>query len=357
LPDETVHDVHVVGGRLVEEGDDRAVTLVDDAWIVPGLVDAHAHLALSSPAGDDAPADERVLASARAQRDAGVLALREPGSPVDAADGLADEQGLPRIVTAGRFLAAPGGYIPGLAREVPAGDLAEAVAGEAADHGWVKIIMDFPGEHGRITPSFDDETLAAAVRTAHLVGARVAVHATVPEAIERAIGAGVDSLEHATMLRPEQLDDLATCGAALVPTMVIADAVLGLLASLGATDELTRVRAAIAEQPGIVRAAAERGVPVFAGTDAGMVAHGLVAEEVALLVAGGVPPDRALAGASWAAREWLGFPAVGIGASADLVVYRDDPRADVGVLRRPAAILRGGVLVAADARVGVTPAG
>ena len=47
----------------------------------------------------------------------GRLAIREPGSPDDASMLLAGEAGWPRVVTAGRFLAPPGGYFPGLARD------------------------------------------------------------------------------------------------------------------------------------------------------------------------------------------------------------------------------------------------
>jgi imidazolonepropionase-like amidohydrolase len=90
----------------------------------------------------------------------------------------------------------------------------------------------------------------------------------------------------------------------------------------------------------------EEGVPVYCGTDAGgSLPHGLVAQEVAELVAAGLPAVDALSAACWAAREWLGRPALEEGASADLVVYPDDPREDVGVLAAPSAVvLRGAVL-------------
>jgi imidazolonepropionase-like amidohydrolase len=94
-----------------------------------------------------------------------------------------------------------------------------------------------------------------------------------------------------------------------------------------------------------VRAAYEEGVPVFVGTDAGgSLPHGLVAAEVAELVTAGLPRVDAVAAASWSARSWLGRPGLEEGASADLVVYPDDPREDVGVLAHPTAVvLRGRV--------------
>src|SRR2546421_1808814 len=82
LPDGVTRDLYIDQGRFVPERPRRSVrTVVDRGWLVPGLVDCHAHLSLFSPAGDKAPPRVRVRASAEAQRDAGVLLVREPGSP------------------------------------------------------------------------------------------------------------------------------------------------------------------------------------------------------------------------------------------------------------------------------------
>ena len=94
----------------------------------------------------------------------------------------------------------------------------------------------------------------------------------------------------------------------------------------------------------VVRRAAEAGVPVFAGTDAGGgIAHGRIADEVVALHAAGLGAEAALGAASWTARQWLGRPALAVGARADLVVYRSDPRTDLGVLRHPALVVLRGV--------------
>jgi imidazolonepropionase-like amidohydrolase len=89
--------------------------------------------------------------------------------------------------------------------------------------------------------------------------------------------------------------------------------------------------------------AREAGVPIYAGTDAGgSLPHGLVGAEIAAL-AQFSSPEYALGAGSWRAREWLGRPAtLEEGAPADLVVFDEDPRANLGVLRRPTwVILRG----------------
>src|SRR3954451_16108340 len=84
-----------------------------------------------------------------------------------------------------------------------------------------------------------------------------------------------------------------------------------------------------------IMAAYEAGVPIYAGTDAGgVLPHGGIAGEVAELASYGIPAEDALGGASWRAREWLGWNAtLDEGAPADFVVYDTDPRQDVAVLR------------------------
>ena len=100
-------------------------------------------------------------------------------------------------------------------------------------------------------------------------------------------------------------------------------------------DEIVRIGEALDRLPQTVRRAAAAGVTVLAGTDAGMVPHGRIREEVGLLLAAGLTPDQALGAASWDARRYLGHPGIEEGAPADIVAYRDDPRADADVLLRP----------------------
>lgn len=95
-----------------------------------------------------------------------------------------------------------------------------------------------------------------------------------------------------------------------------------------------------------VRAAYDAGVPIFVGTDAGgSLAHGLVAAEVAELVKAGIPPLQALSATAWGARQWLGRPVLEEGAPADLVVYDEDPRADVRALAGPRRVILNGRVI------------
>jgi imidazolonepropionase-like amidohydrolase len=344
LPGDGVQDVFVVAGRITFAEQADAETVLDGGFLIPGLVDAHAHLSIHSPAGDTATADERVRASARAQRGAGVLAIREPGSPDHASHGLGPDEGLPRTITGGRFLAPAGRYIPGMAREVADGQLADAAAEEVRHSGaWAKVIADFPGPDGEITPTYSAKALAEAASRVHAFGGRITAHATIPASVEAVIAAGFDAVEHGTFMRQEQVKDLAASGTVLVPTLIIRDGILGMFQASGAPEAVVDdVRRKLDAQAPIVHEAAERGVTVLAGTDAGMVPHGLIGTEIRLLAAAGLSPTQALAAASWQARSWLGLPLIEEGAPADLVGYRTDPREDPDAVGQPAVILLDG---------------
>jgi imidazolonepropionase-like amidohydrolase len=339
LPDGEERDLWIDDGRMWFTPVEGAVTVATDVVVLPGLVDVHAHLSLFSPAGEAAPPAERVRASAEAHRDAGVLAIREPGSPDHASVGLGPHAGLPRVVTAGRFLAPPGRYFPGLAREVNDEDLLHAALEELTSSGgaWVKLIGDSPFPGPGLSPTYGADVVPAVVEAVHAAGGRVAVHCALPEVIQLMLEAGVDSLEHATFLREDQVEVLASSGAAWVPTCSINEQIRAMLppGMAGLVD---------GQAPAICRAV-EAGVTVLAGTDAGMVPHGQVRHEIQLLRDAGLDPQTALAAGSWAAREFLGLPGLLDGGPADFTAYHADPRDDLAVLGEPTLVVLAGQMV------------
>jgi imidazolonepropionase-like amidohydrolase len=349
LPDDEVRDLWLTGDRVTFEPVAGAETVSDTGFVLPGLVDAHCHLGIASGARPIADLGEaRELAAL--DRDAGVLALRDAGSPYPYPE-LDDEPGVPRLARAGRHVAAPRRYLRDIGVEVEAAAVAATVTAQAkAGTGWVKLVGDWIDRQvGDLAPSWDAATMAAAVEAAHAAGARAAVHTFSEEGAAVMVRAGVDSVEHGTGLSTDLLDEMARRGTALVPTMIN-------IATFGRIAEQARDRfPAYAEHmialgdrfPSLVRAAYEAGVPIYLGTDAGGgIRHGLAAEEMLLLhTSGGLPAEDVLAAGSWGARRWLGFPGLVEGGLADLVVYDADPRRDLRVVRAPRRIvLRGRVV-------------
>ena len=348
LPEGEHRDVWVRDGRFTFEPVPGAETVSRGGWLIPGLVDAHCHVGITSGGGhveDLGVARDQALA----ERAAGVLALRDCGSPVDTRP-LDDQPDLPRIIRAGRHIAAPRRYIPNLAVEVEPPDLAAEVRVQARrGDGWVKLVGDWIDRGvGDLAPEWPADALAEAIAAAHEEGARVTAHTFGTDALPGLIRAGIDCIEHGTGLTEDLIGEMVARGTAVVPTLINVEN----FPDFAAAGEkrfpayASTMRRLYAQAGAVVRAAFEAGVPVYAGTDAGGgIEHGSIGAEVRALHQAGLPPEAALAAASWSARTWLGLGCIEEGAPADVVVYDADPRTDLDTLQRPQRmVLRGRVV-------------
>ena len=342
LPEGEHRDVWVRDGRFTFERVPGAETVSTGGWLVPGLVDAHCHVGIG-PGGVPVPDLDGLREQALADRAAGVLALRDCGSPVDTR-ALDDEPDLPRIIRAGRHIARTRRYLPEVGVELEPEDLVAQVRVQAGrGDGWVKLVGDWIDRGvGDLAPEWPRDVLEDAIAAAHDAGARVTAHTFGTDALPDLIAAGIDCIEHGTGLTEELIGQLATRGTAVVPTLVNVENFPG-FASAGEKKfpaYASTMRRLYANSGAVVRAAFEAGVPVFAGTDAGGgIEHGRIADEVRALHDAGLPTEAALAAASWAARAWLGLSCIEEGAPADVVVYETDPRVDLDVLARPGPML------------------
>ena len=330
-------------GVLSAEPIANADTVFDGGWIIPGLVDAHCHVGLG-PHG--AVELDEAVTQAETERDAGALLLRDAGSPVDTRS-FDDRDDLPRIIRAGRHLARPKRYSPGLPIDIEDESQLPAVVAEQArwGDGWVKLVGDWIDRGvGDLAPLWSDDILKAAIDAAHAEGARVTAHVFGEDALPGLIKAGIDCIEHGTGITDDTIELMLEHGTALVPTLINIDNFPGIADAAGKYPQYAKhMRDLYGSCRSRVGAAYEAGVPMFAGTDAGgMIAHGRIADEIEALKGIGMSPTAALGAASWDARAWLGRPALEHGASADLVCYRDDPRHG-GVSRPDLVILRGRV--------------
>ncbi|MFN8569592.1 MAG: hypothetical protein U0Z44_19165 [Kouleothrix sp.] len=168
----------------------------------------------------------------------------------------------------------------------------------------------------------------------------MAAHTTGPAA-GALVRAGVDSIEHGSLLDAEALEERAGA-AAWVPTLATAIKHLGGLARLaGPPGEL--VRAWFARTRELLPLAVSLGVRRLAGTDE--LPHGTIAAEVAALHAHGLSAQQALAAASTAAHTYLGAPPMAAGAPAYLASFAGDPRLQLDLLARPAAVVAAGIRI------------
>jgi imidazolonepropionase-like amidohydrolase len=348
LPEGEPADLYVVDGRITHEPQPGAETAAE-GWIVPGLVDAHNHLGLEDGgAVDEATTEEQAVAD----RDNGVLLLRDCGSPADTR-WVHERDDLPRLIRCGRHLARTQRYIRNYAHEVEPGELPEHVAREAqGSDGWVKLVGDWISrDDGDLSPSFPPDAVAAAIATAHEHGAKVTAHCFGADSLAPLLDAGIDCIEHGTGLTTEHIDQMVAGGVALVPTVQqtakFPDYVRAgrdrFPAYAATMESLHRQRREV------LMAAYEAGVELYVGSDGGGSArHGCLHEEIEAMVDMGLPPEYVVGAASWRARAWLGWNAtLEEGAPADFAVYARDPRADLGVLREPTCVVLRGAVVGA----------
>ncbi|MGZ8179981.1 amidohydrolase family protein [Williamsia sp. SKLECPSW1] len=334
------------GGVIRHDAVPGAVTVADDAWVLPGLVDAHNHVGIAPGLGVTiAQARGFALADARA----GALLIREVGSPLDT-HPLDDDPRCPRFLRAGKHIARPKRYLRDYGVELDDPDsLADEVRRQArAGDGWVKLVGDWiDREVGDLAPLWTDEQVAAAVRAAHDEGARITAHVFGTDALHGLIAAGVDCIEHGTGLTDDLVAQMAEQRIALVPTLIQVDNFPGIADSADRFPTYAaHMRSLHAGAPHVVAAAVEAGVPVFTGTDAGgFVEHGRIVDELVALTGVGLPPERVLAAATVEARDWLSAGALRDGDRADLLVLAADPRRDLETLRAPAAVVVGGAVL------------
>jgi imidazolonepropionase-like amidohydrolase len=334
LPEGEIVDLYADGDRWTHEPVRRA-ELIGEGWLLPGLVDAHTHPGMEEEPGS--PFDEQLLRhDLHHHVAAGVTMIRSPGLAGDPPEWFGRDPDVPRAVHAGPWIALHGEFFDGWGQRVDLASLPGVAAEQASRTGWTKLILDW----GPDDPPITLDVLEDVVAKVHAVGGRVAVHSQQAAGGAIAVAAGVDSLEHGMCLAPDLLSQMAEQGIALTPTlMAITAAIPELRQSARRPGRQWYLKGAEAH-PALSAAAFEAGVTVLAGTDERP--HGRVADEIRALVAAGLPPEGALGAGSWVARRYLGLPGLAENAPADVVVYDQDPRADLDQLDRPAAVvLRG----------------
>ncbi len=348
LPEERRVEVVIDGSTILDVAEPGSAAPGDDvveaAFIIPGLVDAHNHCGIAPGLGVTI---EKARELARQDALAGTLLIREVGSPLDT-HPLDDDVAGPRFQRAGRHIARTKRYLRGYGVELddPA-DLPDEVERQAqAGDGWVKLVGDWiDRDVGDLAPLWPDDVLRVAVERAHSAGAKVTAHVFGTDALPGLIAAGVDCIEHGTGLTDDLIDEMARRGTSLVPTLIQVDTFPSIAAGADRfpaykqhmLDLFAGARAAFAK-------AREAGITMYAGTDAGgFQPHGRIVDEIAELAGIGLGAETAVARACWESRAWLGAPGVDPGARADLIALSADPRRDVATLREPVAIVCGGV--------------
>ncbi|MBM7057357.1 amidohydrolase family protein [Streptomyces durocortorensis] len=320
-------------------------------WILPGLVDAHIHLNTAAEARD------AVLKGATSARSGSTnfyqdIAVRELARQ-------APEQA-PRLRAAGVFVTPDLGDTiladPDLA---PLARLRDGVRSPEALRRVVEVnlargadtiktrVNERAGlpEQDPLVQVYDREQLSAIVAAARRGGKGVLCHSYSEKGCHDAVTAGIRSLEHGAFVGERTLREMRRRGTYFTPTLT---AIAGLAESSDPVlAERGRTYLPVLKQA--VLAAHELGVPLAAGTDSSGGTVDPIGREVELMRAAGLPALDAIRTATTGAAKLLGFDStvgrLARGFAGDVLVVDGDPLADVGVLSRPARVVRAGFTV------------
>lgn len=376
-----VHDDRIVGidaGFSAPAG--ARVIDLQQSTVMPGFIDAHIHIAAKLPSRVNATEDALTHSSldrafegalfARQMLQQGFTSGRDVGGGDDtvALRNAIDERKTagPRLWVSLEPLGPTAGH----------GDARSGMDPALSHPSWDNGLVDSPDqarlrvrEHkrrgadlikvmpsGGIASTGDDpkrqlmtnDEIRAVVDTAHALGMKVAAHIYPSPAIDNAVRAGVDSVEHGSFASAETLALMKAHGTVLVPTLTVYDVFYEVAAThpelLGpgtaakelANDPLPKKNLALA---------VKSGVKIAYGTDIGEGDHAM---EFGLLIANGMTPSQALFAATREAADLIGaadrIGAVQPGHYADLVATGGDPLADPKRFGQISFVMKGGVV-------------
>jgi imidazolonepropionase-like amidohydrolase len=358
-------------------------------FVLPGLIDAHVHLD-SDAGGQKARLEDLELETAQVAFQALENAHKTLRAGFTTVRNLGDRHGVtlalrdairaghvvgPNIVDAGRSISTTSGHMDYALgyredfRDVlqAHGNLCDGIescrravrtqVGRGAD---VIKIATTGGVNSQVGAGLGQQMFAdearAIVETARLYGKKVAVHAHGVDGIAVALAAGVDSIEHGTMLDDATITTMARQGTWYVPTLSTVNGYIERLATnpeAYSPEVKAKVEWRIKVTGQSLEKAVPRGVKIAFGTDAGVSRHGRNADEFELMVKHGMTPPAAIEAATVNAAALLGLDDVGTlepGRRADLIAVDGDPLTDVTVLKRVAFVLKDGREFTGEAR-------
>ncbi|MCA0356019.1 MAG: Xaa-Pro dipeptidase [Proteobacteria bacterium] len=349
------------------------------ATLLPGLIDMHVHLDSLAEVGgyNSLEYSDRFwsvvqTANARKTLEAGFTTVRNVG----AADF--DDVGLreaidagyvpgPRIVTAAISFGATGGHCdstffpPSMDQKSPfnsdSPDEARKAVRTLKKYGAqvIKIcatggVFSRGNEPGQQQLTYDE--MKAVVDEAHMAGIKVAAHAHGASGIREAVRAGVDTIEHASLVDDEGIKLAVQKGAYFSMDIYNTDYTQAEGKKNGVLEDNLRKDRDIGEiQRENFRKALKAGVKMVYGTDAGIYPHGDNAKQFAVMVRYGATPLQAIQAATVTAAEALGrskdVGQVAVGRYGDMIAVAGDPLADVTTLEKPVFVMKGGAVVKA----------
>jgi imidazolonepropionase-like amidohydrolase len=387
--------IHIRGERIVRiEAQDAAPPLTNQTVIhdlteftcLPGLINTHVHFDGNPEDSVDYSVYARrtpdetlqlILDNARTTLLTGFTTVRHVGAwfpdAVYRARELikAGQAPGPRIQTAGPYLTIPGGGGDLTFPEIPAEDIpaesqqgiastpeefsARAEAAIAAGADFLKVIASgavFSVGTAPGAPEMTRADIEAVVAVAKRHGKKVTAHVHSDQSGQDAIRAGVDSLEHASLLKESTIELAAARGVAFSMDVYNGTYTDTIGREQGYPNVFLQRNTDTTEAQRLVfERAYEKGVTLLYGTDAAVLPHDMGGWQFATMVQRGMRPMDAIRSATLVAAEHMGLSAdvgaVAPGKVADLIAVRGDPLEDAEILRDVAVVIQAGVIIKA----------
>jgi imidazolonepropionase-like amidohydrolase len=200
-------------------------------------------------------------------------------------------------------------------------------------------------------PQFFEDELRAIVETANDYGMITAAHAHGDEGMQRAVKAGIKTIEHGTLMSEETMELMKEYDAYLVPTITAGKSVAEMAEIEGYYPELVVPKAkAIGPQiQGTFEKAYKKGVNILFGTDAGVFKHGLNAKEFGYMVEVGMPPMEAIQSATIIPAQLLkvdaSYGSIDKGKMADIIAVKANPLEDISTMTEVIFVMKHGKVV------------
>lgn len=369
----------VEAGFRTAETDDIVIDLKQHT-VMPGLMDMHTHFytqfspSVYSEGFTMNEADYALRGATFAEKTlmSGFTTVRELGdnNQISVALKKAIAKGYikgPRIYAAGKSIATTGGHAD------PTNGLAYALM---ADPGPKEGVINGPDDARKAVrqrykegsdlikitatggvlsvaksgsnPQFTDEELAVIVSTAKDYGMKVAVHAHGKEGMERAIRAGVDSIEHGTYMDKNTMSMMRKQGTYFVPTISAGKWAEEKSRIAGFFPDLVRPKAATigGRIQQTFADAYKAGVKIAFGTDAGVYEHGNNWREFIYMTEAGMPALEAIHSATIEGARLLGVAdelgSIKAGKLADIVAVQGDPLQDINLMGKISFVMKAG---------------